>query len=377
MRIYFFLSLSLLALFSCGTEVTDNGNDDTAITQDPVDNVTVVDEKPLSFTVGLDHLRLRDIPGEKGKEIGMLNQGDVVEETGEVSDFTTRIKLRGIWYDEPWVKVRTKDNQEGWVFAGGLSFDPNAANALSEQLLELRLKSFFGQGLFNRIKDYRDAYNNAKTSNDFATLFQQGEGLRDTMSAVLEDKIDVLSLDYEKLPDLFWIEEGLPGYETALVAEGTIYYLFQNYKKFQELARKTSGKEDDDYIDLMLQVHAVDSIEYFFPAWFLQTWDYGGQSLLGQGKHLQILKVADQNLKRSPVFLDETLRVKDEVLEDITRKSNGYWESKDKILEELDAIISGDLSVLTEDDKVALETRRKQFENPSANGIEVNKRTGQ
>jgi hypothetical protein len=375
MRLLLFFSVSLLCLFSCGGEASDsdsgNGTD-----QDTTSTLTIIKEQPLSFTVALDYLRLRDAPGEKGTEVGMLNEGDIVEETGEVSDFTTRIQLRGVWYDEPWVKVRTTDGKEGWVFAGGLTFDPNATNALSERLLELRLKSFFGPSLVKRIQNYRTGYNTAQTSESFASLYREGELLRDTMASILEQKIDVSSMDYEKLPDLFWVEEGLPGYETALVAEGTIYYLFQDYKQLQKLSQRTSGKEDDDYISLMLQVHSVDSVEYFFPAWYLQTWDYGGHSLLGQGKHIQILKLADQNLKRSPMFLDETLRIKDQVIEDITRKNNTYWESKSKIMEELDAIQVADLSILTNEDKIALETRKKQFENPSANNITINQRTG-
>lgn len=367
------LSFCLL-LFACTDEIAT----DTPEASSSAEVIQEISKKtePTKLVVGLEHLRLRATPGSKGEELAHLDKGTVLLETGEVSDFTTRIKLRGIWFDEPWIKVRTPDGTEGWVYAGAVVFRMEQSTALSEKLLDIRLKSFFGDALTADIHAYRKSFHSTKTSQDFAMIYEQGKQLQERMVKVLEDKINVPELDYEQLPDLFWVEESLPGYETALVAEGTIYYLFRNFKTFRKIAAKTTGKEDDDFIELNLKVHATDSVEYFFPAWYLQTWDYGGHSLLGQGIHLDVLKEADQVLKKSDLFLDDVLEVKNRLLDDITGEQITYWESLDKIKKELDGIITAELSILTNEDKVALETRRAMFNDPKANKIEVNQRSG-
>lgn len=372
MKKYALLFLAFLWIFSCNT---DQEEDDTTEETSTETNPQVVEIKPTKLIVALDHLRLRAAPGEKGEEIAMLKKGTILYETGEVSDFTSRIKLRGIWYEEPWVKVKTDKGIEGWIFTGAVTFDIQNPTEFSEKILNIRLKSFFGNGLAKELHSYRKSFNSAKTSEDFSIVYRKGEQLRDTMVTILE-KIDVMALNYEKLPDLFWVEESLPGYETALVAEGTIYYLFKNFKTINKRANKTAGKEDDDFVKLNFKVHESDSIEYFFPSWFLQTWDYGGHSVLGQGNHLSVLSLADKNLKKSDMFLEETIDIKNQVLNDISGKDITYWEPADKIKKELDDILDANLSILTSEDKVLIETRRAMFDNPKANNIEVNHKAG-
>ena len=75
--------------------------------------------KPTKMIVNIDNLRIRAEPGEKGEEIGRLKEGTILYDLGEVSDFTTRVQLRGIWHDEPWLKVKTDQNLEGWIYGGG------------------------------------------------------------------------------------------------------------------------------------------------------------------------------------------------------------------------------------------------------------------
>ncbi len=366
----------LFMLSACGDEskVSDANSPETT-SSIPTDQ-PVTKTKQSKMTIGLDQLRLRSTPGEKGEEIGHLKKGTVVYETGEVSDFTSQIKLRGIWFDEPWIKIKTDEGLEGWVYGGAVIFDMDSPSAISNKLLDLRLRSFFGNQLTDQMHSYRKAYYSAKNSQDFSNVFKKGEQLRDTLVTILEDKIDVMSMDYEQLPDLFWVEEALPGYETALVAEGTIYYLLQDFKAFQKIANKTEGKEDDDFVNLNLKVHASDSVEYFFPAWVLQTWDYGGHSKLGQEIHLDILKEADKNLTKSDLFLAHIMKIKDQIVYDIVSEEVTYWEPIDNIKKELDDIIKSNLGILTSDDKIALETRRTMFDNFKANAIEVNHKSG-
>ena len=239
-----------------------------------------------------------------------------------------------------------------------------------------RLQTFFGTGLAGRLSRYRTNYDSLKTSKTFLKIFKEGLRLRDTLTKALENRISVGD-NYNQLPDLFWIEKAFPGYVTQLVAEGTIYFLFIDFKQFQQKALTTSGEEDDDFIDLNLMVYSADSVEHFFPSWFIQTWDYGGCSLLGKGEHLKILKKIDQVLSKSDLFSKEIYGLKDRIIDDITNKNIDYWEDKDKILAEVDAILAENINALSNEDIIALKTRRKQFEYPAQNNIKVNVRSGE
>ena len=49
-----------------------------------------------------------------------VTEQEALEFTGEKSNGTEEIVLRGVAYDEPWLKVKTKDGTEGWVFGGAV-----------------------------------------------------------------------------------------------------------------------------------------------------------------------------------------------------------------------------------------------------------------
>jgi hypothetical protein len=342
---------------------------------DPVDPVEK-EVEPTKMIVNIDHLRMRTTPGEKGEEVTRLKKGTVLFDLGEVSEFTTRIQLRGIWFDEPWLKVKTQENLEGWVYGGAVTYDMENPTELASKMMEKRLQTFFGKGLTLRLNRYKTNYDSLKTSNDFATNLKEGLELRDTLTTILENRINVGD-NYNQMPDLFWIENAIPGYVTQLVAEGTIYYLFQDFRQLKQKSQITDGSEDDDFVDLNLLVFSADSVEHFFPAWFIQTWDYGGCSLLGKGEHFKILSKANEILNKSTLFKDEIIDIKNRLVDDITGKDVDYWEEQEKILVELDSIMASGFSVLTNEDMIALKTRRMQFEYPVENKIKVNVRSGE
>ena len=144
-----------------------------------------------------------------------------------------------------------------------------------------------------------------------------------------------------------------------------------------EKASKTRGRADDDFIDLNIQLYPMDSIEYFYPVYFMQTWDYGGHSLLGEGKHMEILSSANEVMaKHSGVFDAELNQIKDELIQDLTASPQGYWYEKSRILSEIDKIMKAELGILTEKDKIAVSEQRKRFADPVASGIKVGLRSG-
>lgn len=328
----------------------------------------------VSLTVNMEQLRVRKAPGLDGAEIGKVTLGSELPYAGRMTDFTTRIKLDGIWYDEPWVSILTSEQDTGWIYGGGVVFEGENSEELSEILLQKRMKTFFGK-LSSDIALYRDDYANALTSEEFAKVFHDGEEIRERMVAALEEKIPITEV--ENLPDIFWVENVFPGYLVELVAEGSQYYLFKDFRQLHTKAQQTEGLEDDVFMDLALAIYERDSIEYFFPSWFMQTWDYGGHSLLGSGKHNDVLALADEVMEMSDYFKEDIDVFKKEVMRDISNPELTYWNGAERIVAELDDIIDMEYALLSKDDIISLKARRNQFKNYEANGIELNLRTGE
>jgi hypothetical protein len=333
------------------------------------------DNTPLIFYTLLENTRLRDAPGTEGKEIMQLAKDTPLTDMGEVSSFSTAITLQGVAYNEPWLKVRAPDGRLGWIFAGAVRFDTNNQNETTKLLINKRLQSFFGKKLTLNIQHYQENYANTNTDAAFANTYAQGAQLRDTIATIFASK--VLIDNQRNLPDLFWMNAALPGYIPQLAAEGTSYWLFADYHTWLAKAQQTEGKQDNDFVKVCLAVYASDSIEFFFPSWKIQTTDYEASSELGKGIHSRIFDQIELTLKNSPLFKPQLLVFKDKLIDDITNKNITYWQDKNLIIKELDVILEKKYSFLNESEKIALRTRRQQFETPVENEIRVNVRSGE
>lgn len=235
------------------------------------------------------------------------------------------------------------------------------------------LDTIFNSLLVNRIIDFQQQFKNRSSTISIAELYQIGAALRDTLMLPLNDytKMQI----EEGLPDLFWLQEVLPAYVPQVVAEGTAYYLFNDFRQWKAISSKTDDLLDDAFVDLNIQLYPQDSIEYFYPAYFLQTWDYGGSSLLGRDIHLNLLHAMEKHWADTTQqqFRKEVMVEKNRLLHDILESTDGgYWENQKNILRELDKIISIDFKILTKNDKIALRQRRQQFQNPKKNNILIN-----
>lgn len=328
----------------------------------------------VQFRTAVADLRLRETPGEKGAILATLPKDALLEDMGEVSDFTTRVILRGIAYDEPWIKVKTADGKTGWVYAGGLNFSPDQSSKTTEILLQKRALALFGQPLLTRMRQHQRDFAAIRTDQDFARLYTQSRGLRDTLERILYDKIQVN--DRLNLPDMFWLSSLLPGFQPQAVAEGTAYALFFDYRRWLPLARRSAGVQDDLFVEIQISAFPEDSIEYYFPAWQIQTWDYGGSSLLGKGIHKSMLDKIAAQLKGGSLFEAPLTEMKNRIIEDITSAETSFWQPAAEAISELDTILAADYKVLTPNDKIALSTRRKQLEDPKKHNLQVNLRAG-
>ena len=370
----FYLFIPLLLLTSCGddvTEVKDTSQEEVKI---------VIPTKPerTKLIANIDYLRLRSKAGTDSETVAMLQRGQVMHDLGEISDFSTQVELRGVKYNEPWLKVETAEGQVGWVYGGGVYFDLNNSSKAMDLLMKKRLVTFYGKDISEDVFAYRKAFAMARTDKDMARVIEEGSSLAEEMNNKNEKILPMANPDDEKdVPDLRWLQQTLPGYHLGSAAEGTIYWFYRNLKQFSEKVSKTKGKADDDFINLNLQLYPNDSIEYTFPVYFMQTWDYGGHSLLGEGKHLEILTSANEVMAKHPGIFDaEINQIKDELLHDLTASPQGYWYEKSRILSEIDKIMKAELGILTEKDKIAIAEQRKRFTDPVASGIKVGLRSG-
>jgi len=114
---YILISICLTLIFSC--------KGDPVPTSQPVTTAPVtptVEEKPAQVMVytWVDKLRLREKPDTKSGIVKELKEGEALVFTGEKTDFTQKINLRGVAYDEPWMKVITAEDKVGWVYAGAI-----------------------------------------------------------------------------------------------------------------------------------------------------------------------------------------------------------------------------------------------------------------
>jgi hypothetical protein len=124
------LTLKLSTLFvvflliSCGdktkqeTPKTDTETSSEVTEETPKENNT--------YYSWVDNINVRDASNTKGKVVGTYTSEEPLEFTGTRSDHRDIIVLRGVAYDENWLKVTTKDNKEGWVFAGAVKKESEA-----------------------------------------------------------------------------------------------------------------------------------------------------------------------------------------------------------------------------------------------------------
>ena len=367
------LVVGIALLFpACQSGSDDQGSAGASIADN---TVQVTSDDQVSFTVQVEGLRLRAGAGPEAQVIRTLTRGELLIDGREVSDFTTPIRLRGIDFDEPWIKVHTTDGETGWVYGGALNPAMQASPEAASLLLDKRLTTFFGESLTRKIQDYRDQYAVAKTSDQLAAVYLDGANISAQMNPVLEERITVE--DYDQLPDLFWLEQAFPAYQPTLVAEGTIYYLFADYRDWLEKARLTQGTEDDDFVAIALDLFPQDSIAHFYPAYFLQTWDYGGHSLLGRGIHLDLLTRLEEAWQGGESAFAPAIRnMTRGIVEDITNVDNTYWEGQTAIAGELKSILDRDWDVLTTEDEIALRARTQQFAEPKKHQISLDNGSG-
>ncbi|MDO8365731.1 MAG: SH3 domain-containing protein [Saprospiraceae bacterium] len=318
--------------------------------------------------VSAEQASLRAEPSEKSREIATLRRHETLADLGEVSSFESQIIVGEHFYQTPWIKVKTADDQEGWVHASAL----RPVREQSDWLLQKRLICYFGKNLSMRRNTLYKKFKNVETEGQLLDFWQESVTLRDTFLVLLSQRPES---GFQ--PQFNWLNEVLPGFIYQKIGAGSQPHLFADFGKWQQKVLKTNGLQDNIFIETCLAAFPTDSIESFFPVWKFQLSESESASQLGTGQHLRMLTQIHQALASGSLFAPQLLVIKDQILEDIFGKNQRYWQPQEKILEELGQIIANPPKCLSAPEREAFSIRQKMFEDPGGNGIVVNLRSGE
>jgi len=84
--------------------------------------VEVIREQVTPLYVVLDELNMRAEPKLNAKLLARLKLYDELVFLNEVTDFKQEINIGNAVYNEPWIKVKNKRGQVGWVYGAGVHY---------------------------------------------------------------------------------------------------------------------------------------------------------------------------------------------------------------------------------------------------------------
>ena len=377
MKYWSTLAIWVILLWACGNGAPPAPGPAPASTDQQL--APVLDDAPARLRVDLPSYRLRDAPRADAATLDLLNRGTELTFTGETSPNAEVIALRGVRYNEPWLRVRTATGTEGWVYGGGVSPLRIGNSRTARAQLGRKLEGLFGRSVSQCILNYRDAFTRAATDAALAEAYTEGRALvNGPVNDYLVQELDYESLlaeDFRRPPALDWLSLALPGFTLGRVAEGTLYQLLEDDRQWLEKAIRTEGSADNGYFRVQTLLYPLDSVAYGYPSYFMQTWDYGGHSNLGSEAHLRILRAIDAAHSKGEPFRPALRELKAALIEDATTYKS-YWQSAESARTELTTILAAGLDILTPEDEIALRTRLDQLRDPAANGLTVDQRNG-
>lgn len=324
--------------------------------------------QPISLVVATQQAIIRAEPKLTAQEVKRATKGDSLLYMNEATDATTKIKLEGIEYDEPWLKVIWATDQMGWIYGGSIRFEGLSHQQLNQLVLQRRIRKFFGGNLFKKLEIYQKEIEDLQTLPAFKMMGDRAVELKDSLSNRMNFLLT--ASDSDTIPDFFWLNDAFPGFLVHYI-DGEGYQLYKNYKQWLLFAQKTPATADDALVDVYFSVYNTDSIEYAVQDWQWATPEGDLCSVIGKGVHLKILEKINIVLEQSPYFEEELMGIKQQLINDVA-ESTCYWASLKEIGKEIDAILAKNYGFISSSNLIALKTRKKLLQEHKEKNIRLN-----
>lgn len=135
-KILFIVFLTFVGfIFSCkntnnseSTQQTESNSSEDESTENTT-NPSTQEKAPTILYAWVDKLRIREQPTTKSKIVDEVKEGTSFTYLNEKTDYKERINLRGTLFNEPWLKIKTEDGKEGWVYGGAVKFYESVVDA--------------------------------------------------------------------------------------------------------------------------------------------------------------------------------------------------------------------------------------------------------
>ena len=325
-------------------------------------------EKPV---ITGDYVRIRMNPSLKAPTLDYLFKGNEIE----ISQKVNGDSYQG---NAVWVKIRSDRTREGYVHSAFVAEGKEAAKfrrSLPDSVNKDILAKDFSPTQVAAIEKYRRSYFAAKTDQELSQVYLQTKKLAEMLGPVIQKKHDLNNSGNCSEPcslKLNYLFNYVPAGIILIGGEGTVASLQVVPDIFYRRAQSTKGNYDDLFFALLGAYYGKDGP--LWPAFLVRTWDYGGNSLLGQGIHLDILKKSDAVLDAGSLLNEEVEQMRNWTLKDI-ESSESYYEDKNTIIQEIQKILSS--IKLNDQQRSMLQKRIIQFQSPEANDIVLNQKAGQ
>lgn len=373
---YLFLILFIYSFAACKSDAPKPpipvDSRDSTIQKKPSPKIIPIDGQPISLVVTTRQAIIRVAPSIESAEIARRSKGDSLLFTNRISQFNTAIKLEGIAYNEPWLRVILEDNTMGWIYGACINFDATQQVQLKEKVLDQRAVALFGTSLAQQIAAYQKEVTSASTLPAFRTLYSRAKILKDSLEQQMAVHVKVA----QDLPDFFWLNELMDGLLVHYIEAENRYYLFKDLRVWQTISRQTVAIEDDNFVDVLLATYPSDSIAFYYYGWELPIDSNTMCSLFGSNIHAHVLDKIEIALDSNGYFNTEIYALKQALIDDIS-VAEQYWLPLEPIQEELNQIIKKKYSFLSSGDRIALKTRRQLLQKHAENNIALNLFEGQ
>lgn len=264
---------------------------------------------------------LKEKPDVESATLAVLQAGDSLYLSGEVSSHRSRLSIGGQAYERAWLFARTAEGEAGWVHGA----------AVAEKLpLAMRLRSYFEPGTAQACRQYTRAFQSAERGKGVLPALRQAHQLQARLSQHPGLQVSVPQ----------WLRSALPALQTTWLEDKQRFQWYVDYGAFLPPALASATEADEQLLELYYLAFPLDSIGYRYPDWVLEAAPGKAYSLLGRGKHLAFLQALQEKRSLQETAPAALSQLRQLLLNDIQQSSVAFWEKREKVLQELEQIAS-------------------------------------